>query len=55
MARYIKCWRFLFVPASVWTDDKRQWVDGVFQFMKDADGVINHRYFQMRAPDFLRR
>ena len=35
------------IPGS-YTTDKGRVVDGVFQFMKEMDGFINHRLFVAR-------
>jgi len=39
--------RMLEIPGS-YAKSSGRWMDGVFQYIKEADGTINHRFFVPR-------
>jgi hypothetical protein len=42
-------YQMLEIPGSYATSSGR-WLDGMFQFMKDSNGIINHRLFVPGGP-----
>lgn len=44
-----QAYQMLEIPGSYLTPSGT-WINGMFQFIKDANGVINHRLFVPGAP-----